>query len=60
MKIMPNEESEWVIQVVRYIHSSVFAIQRENSDFQNKKRERMFKMFRQIEHLICLSGRRVF
>ena len=43
--IMPNEKSEWVHQVVRYIHSPALFIQGDNSDLEaEKKRERIFKM----------------
>ena len=33
---MPNEENEWDHQVVRYVHSPVFFIQPDNSDFEAK------------------------
>ena len=44
MMIMPNEESDWVHQVFRYIHSPALFIQRDNSDFKGKKREGVLKM----------------
>ena len=45
MVIMPNEESEWVDQRVRYIHWSALLVQRDNSDFEaKKKRDWIFKM----------------
>ena len=31
---MPNEESEWVLHVARYIRSSPSFIQRDNSDLE--------------------------
>ena len=31
MMIMPNEESEWIHQIIRYIHSPVLFIQRGDS-----------------------------
>ena len=40
---MSNEESEWVHQVVRYIHSAALFIHHDN-DFEAKKRKRVFKM----------------
>ena len=36
--IIPIEESEWVYQVLRYIHSPAFFIQRANSDFETEKK----------------------
>ena len=38
MMIMPNEESEWVNQVVGYIHSPTLFIQRDNRDFEAEKK----------------------
>ena len=37
MLIMPNQESEWVQQVVRNIPSPALSIQWDNSDFEAKK-----------------------
>ena len=34
---MPNEESEWVYEVVHCIHSPVLFIQRDNNDFEAEK-----------------------
>ena len=60
MMIMPNEESEWVHQVFRYIHSPTLFIRGDNSDFEaEEKREQIVKMFWQIENLICRFGRMV-
>ena len=49
MSIMPNQESEWIHQVVRNIPSSTLSIQWDNSDSEvEKKREQMLKYLRQI------------
>ena len=44
MMIIPNEESEWVHQVARYIHSPALFIQRDNG--LSKRRERIFRKTR--------------
>ena len=38
MMIMPNEESQWVHQVVLYILPPALFIQRDNSDFEGEKK----------------------
>ena len=57
MMIMPNEEKEWVYQVVYYIHSPALFTQRGNDDFDGEiKREHILKV---NPNLICRSGRSV-
>ena len=46
MLIMPNQESEWVQQVVRNIPSPAVSIQWDNSDFEAKKGEENFQTSR--------------
>ena len=43
MMIVPNEESDWVHRVIRYIHTPAVFNQRDYSEAE-KKRERIFKM----------------
>ena len=60
MMIMPNEESEWVHQIVRYIRSPALFTQGDNSDFEAEKNGFWSSKFLgAIEKLICLSGRSV-
>ena len=44
MLIMPNQESEWVQQVVRNIPSPALSIQWDNSDFEAKKGKEIFQI----------------
>ena len=44
--IMPNGEIEGIQHIVRYIHSPALFIQRGNTNFGAKKRQRIFEMSR--------------
>ena len=57
---MPNEENEWVNQVVRSLHSTALFVQRNNSDLKATKNVNgTLKLLSQIEILICRTGRTV-
>ena len=57
---MPNEENEWVNQVVRSLHSTALLVQRDNSDLEATKNVNgILKCLSQIEILICRTGRTV-
>ena len=58
MLIMPNQENEWVHQVVRDIPSPTSSNPWEDSDSQGENVIRSSRVLGQTENSICRSGRR--